>query len=91
MAGPPLRAIILALVVVVGVVSCATPPQSRELQANPPPIPAAVELEQVPFFPQQKYHCGPAALAAILNFRGSKLTPEAVAEQVTPEPINCRE
>ena len=71
-----------ALVVTLAVAACATPPQSLELQRNPPPIALATELEQVPFYPQQQYHCGPAALAAVLNYRGSDLSPEAIAERV---------
>ncbi len=33
-------------------------------------IPDRVELEAVPFFPQQAYQCGPAALATMLKQRG---------------------
>jgi len=36
----------------------------------------------VPFHPQTKYHCGPAALASVLNFHQIKITPEQVADQV---------
>ena len=33
-----------------------------------------------PFYPQTEYHCGPAALATVLRFRGADVTPEALAE-----------
>jgi len=41
-----------------------------------------VELDAVPFFPQTRYHCGPAALATVLGFSGVAVVPEALAEQV---------
>ena len=39
-------------------------PQTDKLhEAWPGDLPRRVELENVPFFPQQDYECGPAALA----------------------------
>jgi tetratricopeptide (TPR) repeat protein len=61
---------------------CATSPQTRLLLDDPPAVPRQVELTEVPFFPQQEYHCGPAALAAIVNFRGGAVRPEEIAEKV---------
>lgn len=45
-------------------------------------IPAHQQLEQVPFYAQDAYQCGPAALAMILNHRGIRATPEALKERV---------
>lgn len=39
-------------------------------------------LQQVPFFPQQAYQCGPAALATVLNARGHKVQPQDLLDQV---------
>lgn len=39
-------------------------------------------LIEAPFFPQQDYHCGPAALASVFNFHQRKLEPNEIAEQV---------
>jgi tetratricopeptide (TPR) repeat protein len=39
---------------------------------------ARVELEGTPFFPQKKYQCGPAALAAVLGASKVDTTPEAL-------------
>ncbi len=39
-----------------------------------------IVLDQVPFFPQEDYQCGPAALATLLNFGGEAVTPA----QLTP-------
>lgn len=41
-----------------------------------------VELAEVPFFPQEAYQCGPAALATVLNWSGVAVTPEALTPQV---------
>ncbi|MCP4389324.1 MAG: PA2778 family cysteine peptidase [Gammaproteobacteria bacterium] len=61
---------------------CASSPQTRLLLNNPPDIPSRVELTEVPFYPQQKYHCGPAALAGIMNYRGVEVVPDQIAELV---------
>ena len=49
---------------------CATPPQTQQLLRNPVDLPLQVELTSVPFFPQTEFHCGPAALASIVNYHG---------------------
>lgn len=41
-----------------------------------------VELSETPFFPQQTYQCGPAALAMVLVAAGAEVTPEDLAGQV---------
>lgn len=41
-----------------------------------------IALKSVPFFPQESYQCGPAALASILNNTGAIVTPEQLAEEV---------
>lgn len=45
-------------------------------------LPARVELTATPFFRQERYQCGPAALATMLNARGRAVTPEALVPQV---------
>ncbi|MBU0753459.1 MAG: PA2778 family cysteine peptidase [Gammaproteobacteria bacterium] len=45
-------------------------------------LPPVVELTEVPFFAQEDYQCGPAALAMVLQASGVKATPEALVEQV---------
>lgn len=39
-------------------------------------------ISDVPFFPQSKYQCGPAALASVLNYHGCRVTPEEIAEAI---------
>ncbi len=44
--------------------------------------PRAVELEAVPFFPQEDHQCGPAALATVLNWSGLEVTPQELTDKV---------
>lgn len=52
----------------------------------PPDWPAGVaprvELAQVPFHPQRRYQCGPAALASVLAPAGAVAGPDALASEV---------
>lgn len=58
-------------------------PQTAELrEALPRGLPERVELEEVPFFPQLEYQCGPAALATALVSSGVKVTPDELTSQV---------
>ena len=41
-----------------------------------------IAVEGVPFFPQTRYQCGPAALATVLNHSRVQVTPEALSGQV---------
>lgn len=45
-------------------------------------MPAAIELEDTPFFPQQEYQCGPAALATVLVESGVGVHPEELISRV---------
>ncbi len=72
-----------ALFVCVLFAGCATTPQTRSLLDAPPAdLPPRVELESVPFYSQLEYHCGPASLAAIYNYRGIAVVPDQVAREV---------
>lgn len=48
----------------------------------PAGLPMHVELAQVPFFPQDEFQCGPAALAMALNYSGVARTPQQLVDQV---------
>jgi ABC-type bacteriocin/lantibiotic exporter with double-glycine peptidase domain len=39
-------------------------------------------IKDVPFYPQERYHCGPASLAGILNFWGVPVLPEEIAAEI---------
>ena len=49
---------------------------------RPSGLPERVELAAVPFFPQEEYQCGPAALAMVLADAGLKVTPQDLVAQV---------
>ena len=62
---------------------CASQLQATGLLRAPPDgLAQAVELKQVPFFPQERYQCGPAALATVLNWSGVTVTPEQLRDEV---------
>lgn len=81
---PPLLLIALVFVLLSG---CATAPQSARLAAAvPAALPEQVELTETPFFAQEAYQCGPAALAMLLVGQGFAVDPEQlVAEVYVPE------
>jgi predicted double-glycine peptidase len=39
-------------------------------------------VQNVPFYPQVSYQCGPASLAGVLSFYGAEVTPDHVAEAI---------
>jgi predicted double-glycine peptidase len=59
---------------------CATNPHGRSL-AYPAPVTSG-EVENVSFYPQLAYQCGPASLAGVLNFYGKDVTPDQVAREI---------
>ena len=61
-----------------GLVACASDAPLRSLGL---PV-AQVELNGTPFFPQEDFQCGPAALATVLVADGVAVTPEALTPYV---------
>lgn len=59
-----------------------TPLHTDRILATAEVFPEPVELTAVPFFPQEEYQCGPAALATVLNWSGVSVTPAELAPQV---------
>ncbi len=39
-------------------------------------------IEGVPFFRQEAYQCGPSSLAGVLNYWGTKVSPEEIADDI---------
>ena len=44
-------------------------------------------VEGVPFYPQKEYQCGPASLAAVLNYWGQSVSPEQIAQAIYLPPL----
>jgi Peptidase_C39 like family/Tetratricopeptide repeat len=65
----------------IALAGCATPQTDRLLEARTA-LPQSAEVAGVPFFPQQEYYCGPAALAMVLSWSGLPVTQDEVAAQV---------
>lgn len=60
---------------------CATP-QMSALERWPVNLPESAQVGNVPFYPQEDYQCGPAALAMAAGAAGLHLTPEDLVDQV---------
>jgi tetratricopeptide (TPR) repeat protein len=70
-----------ALLLLALLTGCATQTRTLLQQTNGALSPRA-ELAQTPFYAQERYQCGPAALAMSLNAAGIAVTPEALVPQV---------
>ncbi|MGC2049438.1 MAG: PA2778 family cysteine peptidase [Gallionella sp.] len=63
--------------------ACANPPQTRLVLGSPTvSLPRHAEITEVPFFAQEDFQCGPAALAMSLNAAGIQVTPETLKPEV---------
>ena len=62
--------------------ACSTPQQTLELRTNPPDIKPRHELTPSAFFPQTEHHCGPAALATVVDYLGVNATPEQIVPMI---------
>lgn len=69
------RLVLVLLAAALG--ACAMRAPVPALPAGPP-----VELAQTPFFPQDEYQCGPAALATVLRADGVDVSPTQLVSQV---------
>ena len=79
----PAAAICLCLLLVSLLAGCASVPQTERLERHPPADIAANRLlEDVPFFAQKAYQCGPASLAMVLNHSGLQIEPDTLVSQV---------
>ncbi len=66
--------------------ACVAPQTNQLLLERPQDLPEQALVAEVPFFPQEQFHCGPATLAMVINFYGNKTTPTELAKDVfTPD------
>lgn len=64
------------------IAGCAAPQVAGLLAQRPTTLPERTELTTVPFYPQELYQCGPAALSMVLGHAGVTAPPEALVSQV---------
>ena len=57
----------------------ASPPLADGLARD---APRSIELSATPFYPQEDYQCGPAALATLLRASGVEVEPGTIAPEV---------
>lgn len=69
----------LALFFIGNLIGCASIPEHVQEYGNDP---TAVELSDTPFFPQERYQCGPAALMTVLTQSGVSTTLDSIVDQV---------
>ncbi len=84
--GRRLKLILIPMLILAGVAAggCTHRDHGRDLH-RATLLPTRVEIDGVPFFPQARYQCGPAALAMVLGWSGLAITPEdLVGEVYTP-------
>ena len=68
---------IIAAAVAAGLVRSESPPQSAR-----PTIPAAYRIHGVPFAEPHRDWCGPAALAAVLQYHGEDVNARQIADDI---------
>ena len=76
------RRLTAAGIFLLGLAGCATPQLQALMGSGAAGIPQRAELDAVPFYPQEDYQCGPAALAMVLGAGGKAIEPEALRPQV---------
>jgi tetratricopeptide (TPR) repeat protein len=74
------RSALVIATLAVALAGCATSPPL--VDGLPASAPRAIELDATPFFPQEDYQCGPAALATLLVASGVDVAPESLAPEV---------
>jgi tetratricopeptide (TPR) repeat protein len=61
---------------------CASAPQTQQLLQTATGLPSQHEITDTPFFPQQRYQCGPAALATALTYSGVDIDAAALVDEI---------
>ncbi|WP_163833985.1 PA2778 family cysteine peptidase [Spartinivicinus ruber] len=73
---------VLGIFILLGITGCTSNAFIKQMDALPADSFYQVELEQVPFFPQTEYHCGPAALATVLSYWQVPIEPDDLVDEV---------
>lgn len=78
----PLARRLLLAAVLLSVAACASTRQTTQLLEDPGALPPRATVDGVPFFPQERYYCGPAAVAMALAWTGLPVTQDDLVPQV---------
>jgi tetratricopeptide (TPR) repeat protein len=70
------------LICLVVLAACAGLAGTQAVLENGGSLPRRAEVAGVPFFPQERYYCGPAALATALSWSGLEVSQRQMAGQV---------
>lgn len=73
------RRLLTVCCLALGLLSCAHHGPLLEAHHG---LPERVELSETPFFPQERYQCGPAALATVLGAQGTAVAPDTLVPEV---------
>ncbi|UCH73130.1 MAG: PA2778 family cysteine peptidase [Rhodospirillales bacterium] len=71
-----------AMGLVLGLAACAGTGQTTQLLRDPGPLPRRAMVDDVPFFAQERFYCGPAATAMALAWTGLPVTQDDLVPQV---------
>ncbi len=76
--------LIAGLITVLSLAGCATAPPwpANDAGTSAQGLGQRRILQTVPFYPQERYQCGPAALAMMLNTQGFHTDPDALTDRV---------
>lgn len=78
-----MKQLLLSLFCLIVLASCVSPPQSAALlNETPAQFRNAVLVPDVPFYPQEDYQCGPAALATVLGASRVQVSPDELVPLV---------
>lgn len=76
--GGPVASVLLCVLILAG----CTAPQSRLALQQPADLPLQAAVDDVPFYPQEEFYCGPASLAMMLSWAGVPSTQDQIAAQI---------
>lgn len=74
------KIVLLAILTLIS--ACASGLQTQQLLSAPNSLPDKVEISHTPFFPQQRYQCGPAALATTLKHSGVDVDLDTLVDEI---------
>ncbi len=77
----PFQGALAATVLAAALGGCVAP-ETRAVLEAPGALGPRAQVASVPFFPQQRYHCGPAAIAMALAWSGLPVTSDQMAPEV---------